>query len=299
MFIFLACSNPTGEALSDDKNQVTTSPEPTYSTVFPFGLKYQLHANSKSVNTSPPHSSYLTEPVGNTDNNLIEIPSILTADNFSNRIYFDSKAQDGGNGSIEKPHNTLNLIMEQDYPDNCALLLKAGSIFFLSSLNAGTQKTDIYFGSYSEGEMPIITNVDDFSSPTQFVPASSFTGQNITVNGVHIVGGGTGTYDRLVSIGGANLTFAHCHLESIYTLPVGFLFNIFKGGAENMVVFHNEIAFARDDIWYASSNFSYTIVSNYFHHANMGIYGIDNFDPEDRSTWQSRGGDILHLNTKD
>ncbi|MBN2804160.1 MAG: hypothetical protein JXR91_13785 [Deltaproteobacteria bacterium] len=288
----------TGETFDSDSNAVSDSDsdsdEIMYSKVFPYGIFYQLFSNSPSVNTAP-HSSYLMMPIGNTTKNPVTVPDIPTADSFSNTLYFDSNAPDGGDGTMDSPYNSLDIITEENYPDDCAVLLKADSVFYSSTLKAGADKTDVYFGSYGKGAMPVVTNVDDLKSPGDFAMGSQFTGANITVDGIHLIEGSDSTYGVVLGIGGTNLTIANSHIESINTPGSGYLFNIMKGGGENMVLYHNEIAYSRDDIWYASSNGTYQIVSNYFHHANMGVYKADNFDPENRDTWSTAGGDIIQF----
>jgi hypothetical protein len=234
-------------------------------------------------------------PIGNTSINDVTIPIIASADDFGSVLYFDSAAADGGDGSSEFPYNTLDVIMDESYPDNCALLLRAGSIFYASSLNADSAKSNVYFGAYDDGDMPIVTNLDKLDNPTQFVAGSQFQGTDITVDGIHFVGGSKSSYRALMGIGGTNLTIANSHLESICTAEAGYLFNIWKGGAQNMVVYKNEIAYAHDDLWYASSNGTYQIVSNYFHHANMKTYKGDNFDPQNKDTWLQGSGDAIQF----
>lgn len=265
------------------------------SEVYPFGLEYQLFADSPSVNL-PPHGSHLQQPIGNTGaDNELEAPELPTPVYYSTVLYFDSQAEPGGDGSKEAPFDDIALIEEQAYESDTALLLARGSVFYKSALRAGGDKERIFFGNYGEGNLPIVANVDDFESPQEFILGSEFGGTDITVVGIHFVGGGTGTYDRLMNIGGTRLTIAHSHLESIDTPGTGYLFNIFKGGAQEMTLYHCELGYSRDDIWYASSSGSYRILSNYFHHANLSVFNTDNFDPEDRETWRQGGGDIIQF----
>jgi len=229
--------------------------------------------------------------VGN--QNFQDSISLPSPQDYETVLYFDSEAPDGGDGSLESPYNSIDMLMDQDFVSNSAFLIKAGSEFFISGLATSADHSNIYFGSYGEGAQPLIVNADDLQNPTQYSSGFRFYGDSIVVDGLHLAGATTNNYGRLIDIGATNLTFANCHIEGLPDPDVYYPFNIFKGGSTNMVLYRNEIAYARDDIWYASSSGTYKIISNYFHHANMGVFSADDFDPADRDTWQSKGGDII------
>jgi hypothetical protein len=297
---FSCNKNNNTPAKDDNSNFLVTT-----SSVYPYGLAYQLHANSASVNT-PIHSSYLMEPIGTSGaNHQFIVPNIASANDFANQYFFDSNAADGGDGTKENPFNSIDFIMNQEYPDDCALLLKSGSVFKMSYLKAETNRKKIYFGAYGEGDMPIVTNVNSLENPTSFTETFTICGEDVTVDGLHLVGGATDTYSRLLNIspklsggtrveGGYNITFANNHIESISVSGSGYCFNIIKGGCENLTLYKNEIAYSRDDIWYASSRYSnYKIISNYFHHANQNTYNVSGMDIMDRETWRYGTGDVI------
>lgn len=288
------------------------SPVAWYSGTYPNGIYYRLHGKSETIQT-PFYSSNLQEDLGVTgDRSFLDIPALPRAEDFQNTYYFDSNASAGGDGTMAQPFNNLDFINQGLYPDDTALLLKTGSRFFSSSLiitsrgvdNQGKPvlPVDIYVGAYGEeGTMPLISNADSLPNHSTYYGGFSLKGTRITLNGLHLVGGVQENWGKMLVFGGTDvspevckITIANCHIESLRTEP-GYAHGVMKGRETDLLLYHNEIAYGREDIWYASSTGTYKIISNYFHHANQGTLQVDGYDPEDRETWKYYKGDIIQF----
>jgi len=282
-----------------------------HSDVYPNGLFYRLHGRSETFQ-QPYYSSNLQEALEvESDRTMIQIPDIARASDFQNTYYFDSQADPEGDGSLENPFNSLDFINDGQYPDNSALLLKAGSRFFLSSLIINSRgndeqgnpilPVDIYVGSYGDGPLPLITNTDRLPNHSLYQGGFNLKGNRITLNGLHLIGGTNENWAKMIVFGGTDvtpedckITIANCHIETLRT-DVGYAHGVMKGRGTDLVLYHNEIAYGREDIWYGSSTGTYRIVSNYFHHANQGTLQTEEYNPRDRDTWKYYKGDIIQF----
>lgn len=272
------------------------------SSVYPYGMILQKHSNSVSVNTNPSYSSAITEFAGNdglnNDVRRVERPDYANPDTYEKKIYFDSEAADGGDGTINLPYNTLTGLTKGNLlDDSTAYLLKAGSVFMMSGIQQdyNTLRSKLYFGSYGEGDMPIICNADDFDNPTQTEGAFWLHGDYIAVNELHLVYCTSGTYSTMLKVAGSNITIANSHIEGIKGSEGEYPYYCMKGGADPITIYNTEISYSGNDLFYLSAGNKYTFVSNYFHHVNMGTFYSDTCNPEDRATWRYSTGDIIQL----
>jgi len=307
---FTALINPN-PSLPVPGSEPENYPIAYHSDIYPYGLFYRLHGKSETLQ-QPYYSSNLQEALEvQSDRSMIQIPEIARPSDFLNTYYFDSQAASGGDGSLEHPFNTLDFINDGQYPDDTALLLKAGSRFFVSSLIINSRggdgqgnpilPVDIYVGSYGDGPLPLITNTDSLPDHSIYQGGFSLKGTRVTLNGLHLIGGTNDNWAKMLVFGGTDvtpeecqITIANCHIETLRT-EVGYAHGVMKGRGTDLVLYHNEIAYGREDIWYGSSTGTYRIVSNYFHHANQGTLQIDGYDPRDRDTWKYYKGDIIQF----
>ncbi len=79
------------------------------------------------------------------------------------QIFFSSAAPDGGNGSREKPYNTLSVLSALEIPAGTDIYLERGSQFYgnlvLSGIN-GTENEPVVVTTYGDGELPKIDGND-------------------------------------------------------------------------------------------------------------------------------------------
>lgn len=79
------------------------------------------------------------------------------------KVYFSSSAPDGGNGSPEKPYNTLSVLSSLEIPAGTCIYLERGSQFYgnlvLSGIN-GTENAPVIVTAYGEGDLPKIDGKD-------------------------------------------------------------------------------------------------------------------------------------------
>jgi len=314
LLIFTACSQLWDSAIEEKPQSHWPEAAPLKSigtsTVYPYGLVMQKHANSPSVNQSGYFSSTLTETV-NKDSfsnqaKKIAIPDYANPENYDNVTYFDSNAPDGGDGSLDSPFNSLEILTEGDIEDNHAYLIKGNSVFMNSRICIyyNNPRSNVYIGSYGEGEMPLICNTDSFENPTENAGGFWFYGKRLAVDGLHLVCANGASYGLLLHMGGEKMTFANSHIEGIRDSNGRYPTYGIKGGCDELIMYNCEFAYVRTDLFYLSTrNEGYQMVSNYFHHCNMGCYeGIYQdgelqtpFDPEDRSTWNYKTGDIIQF----
>lgn len=78
-------------------------------------------------------------------------------------IFFSSSAPDGGNGSREKPYNSLSVLSSLEIPAGTCIYLERGSQFYgnlvLSGIN-GTERAPVVVTAYGEGALPKIDGND-------------------------------------------------------------------------------------------------------------------------------------------
>ncbi len=78
---------------------------------------------------------------------------------YAKEIYISSVAADGGDGSVENPYNSLNVISELEIGAGTHIYLERGSRFtgqlFLENVS-GSENAPIVVASYGEGDKPII-----------------------------------------------------------------------------------------------------------------------------------------------
>lgn len=274
------------------------------SPVFPNGIVAQKHINSASVNTMPPFVTYLNSPIGNPglDNGIkkVERPAYAQPDTYSKKIYFDSKASESGDGTLEKPYNNLDGLKNGNLlADSTAYLIKANSVFMLSGIQQdyNTPRTRMYFGMYGEGDLPVICNANSFTNPTEKSSGFWFYGKQIAINQLHLVYCEGASYSIILHIGGdGDLTIANSHIESMPDANGNYAAYAIKGGVNNLTIYNTEIAYTKMDMFYLSTQVSgYQFVSNYFHHCNMGSYSEADFDPNNRETWRYVSGDIIQF----
>jgi len=281
------------------------------SSSYPYGRVFRKHQNSISWNTEPDYSSTLFTPINNgprtSQARRVEKPDYADLSTYTDILYFDSNAEDGGDGSFNYPHNNLDGITHGSLlKDSRAYLLKADSVFLDSAigLRYDAPKKYVYFGSYGEGAMPIICNAADLENPTNSAGDFWLFGEQIAIDGLHLIRCDGGSYSRLLNMGGKHISIANSHIEGIKAQNGRYPTYGINGGAEYLTIYNSEFSFVRMDLFILSANNRhYQFVSNYFHHANVGCYeGKENedgvfipYDPEDRETWIYRTGDTIQF----
>lgn len=189
------------------------------------------------------------------------IPEILTADFFSNKVYVDPSLLSDGDGSLNNPRNTLDITFQSD----TAYLIKSGATFTGS---VGGYFEDVYVGSYGSGGKPVIHGTFGVGDNSR----------NLTIDGLRIQREGVGSYRQLLRLpdtSASYITIANSEIIGIDS-GSGYPFYNMKGGGRNLVFYHNEFAYCRNDGIYGGLFENSTFVSNYFHHQNMG--GVDSID---------------------
>jgi len=183
-------------------------------------------------------------------------PVISSEKDYSRHIYIDPTAQEGGNGSIEKPFNSWEDIQIKS---NTAYLFKAGTTYEGDIHGVFTNN---YIGMYNDGLPPIVRRLE-VSSGTN----------GLTVNRIHIIT--KGFVWQMVALseqdnGPKNVTISNCLIKGIDE-GEGYPHRNISGKCNGLTLYHNEVCFSMNDGLYLSSYApNTTIVSNYFHHNNLG-----------------------------
>lgn len=273
------------------------------SSVYPYGLTIRKHANSVSVNNTPPFSTTITAAIGNNglNNDIKKVarPDYANPDTYKNIIYFDSDAADNGDGTFENPYNSMEGLTNGSLlEEHTAYLFKAGSVFMSSGIRQdfNQMRSTMYFGSYGEGDMPIICTANKFENPDETKGSFWFYGDHIAIDGLHLVRCNYTTYTEILLVSGSDIMIANCHIEGIRDSN-GIYPNFgIKDGVKNLTIYNTEFAFVGADLFLLSNGYSgYNFVSNFFHHCNMRSFSGDAYDPQDKDTWLYKNGDIIQF----
>ncbi|NLC17511.1 MAG: alpha/beta hydrolase, partial [Clostridiales bacterium] len=119
-------------------------------------------------------------------------------------IYIDSRAPEGGNGSLEAPYNNLSIINDLTITPGTIIRLRAGSIFeapFIIENIEGDENNPVIIGKYGSGRRPIIAANDYTGGGILYIKNC----QNIIVESLELFDTATLEGDRrgiLIEIGG-------------------------------------------------------------------------------------------------
>jgi len=184
------------------------------------------------------------------------VPVIASANDFGAKVYIDPNAPEGGNGTKGSPFNSWQ---DVQIKSNTAYLFKAGTTF--EGEISGSFSNN-YIGMYGEGLHPVIRRLG--------VAAGT---NGLTVNEIDIIK--EGFVWQMVALseqgdGPTDVTIANCLIKGIDN-GNGYPHRNIQGKCNGLVLYHNEICYSvNDGIYLATYAPNTTIVSNYFHHNNMG-----------------------------
>ena len=142
---------------------------------------------------------------------------------YDKGIFFDSAAADGGDGSFDKPYNTLDAISTLEIAPGAYVYIKRGSSFLgrlaLENIH-GTDDSPVTVTAYGEGSNPKIDGNDLSGSGVLYISNCS----NITVKNLELTDSATTEGDRrgvLITLDnnkGTNetVTYNNIKLEKLY-----------------------------------------------------------------------------------
>ncbi len=142
---------------------------------------------------------------------------------FDKGIFFDSEATDGGDGSYEKPYNSLDVISTLEIAPGSYVYIKKGSQFYgrlaLQNIH-GTEEAPVVVTAYGEGASPKIDGNDLSGSGVLYISNCS----NITVKNLEIFDSATTEADRrgvLITLDNNKgteemVTYENIKLEKLY-----------------------------------------------------------------------------------
>lgn len=222
-----------------------------YKIPLPFFLLFLLLTAQVSAQTAPPY----------------QIPVIPTADSYKNVVYIDPTGANG-NGTIQAPFNTFEGL---HILPNTAYLIRRGTVLNESLSRLWNRN---FVGGYGDGAKPILNRGLGISGGSD----------DSVFRGLDIRRAGTGTTDQVLKFDHSprpnRITIAYCRIIGMNT-GEGYPYNTIEHGANNLVFFHNEVAYCRNNGWWLNGR-NIKIVRNWFHNIN-----------KDGETSTSSTGDII------
>lgn len=192
------------------------------------------------------------------------IPSYRDEYDFATQIYIDPSALTNGSGTIGSPLNYFPSTME----DNTAYLIKAGT-----TINPFPNQTktvnETYIGRYGSGANPILIGVGVMFQINE--GSEGFCLNGLTIKGQRAseklspilnLPAESYTVDRLSPI-----EFTYCNIQGIAHPQYGYPYNLIKSDVD--IMYHCELSYSNDDLWFTGSLVNALIHTNYFHHANQ------------------------------
>jgi stress response protein SCP2 len=203
------------------------------------------------------------------------LPEIPTASDYNTILYVDPQAPTGGNGTIDKPYNTINGLT---ITPNTAYLIKAGTILY--------ERVDRVWknnmvGRYGEGDRPVVNHGFRFNEGVD----------GIVVRDLRIVREGTGTSGTasassiFVNYGTPrNITIAFCDIEGIENPSMEYAYRYPAFGSTgaaggSWVFYNNRIGNIGSKAFYTAAP-NYVFVRNYVYNINRGAWTGEERDQE-------------------
>jgi len=183
--------------------------------------------------------------------NPYQVPVIKSKNDYAKTVYIDPTGSNG-DGSIDNPFNSWGNAIKTE---NTAYLFKAGTV---NEEEVSTSVNNIYIGRYGAGDNPIIRRLavsSDFLTVSSLdIIYEGFVWQIVYLNENSIP---------------KNTTISNCLIKGVNTGD-GYPHRNIQGRCDGLTLFHNEICYSHDDGFYSPHSPNTTMVSNYFHHNNMG-----------------------------
>lgn len=184
------------------------------------------------------------------------VPSIPTGQDYVNVVYIDPDGNNGS-GTMEAPYNTLQGLTLQA---NTAYLIKRGTV-----LDEVVNKAwvDVFVGAYGEGDMPVLNRGIQIQG----------TSKNAVFRDLHITSAGNGSSSSANNV----IDFTHTPRPSGITIAYcriigrdegqGYPWYLISNGAHDLLFFHNEVAYCRNNGWWLNAR-NVRLIRNWFHNTN-------------------------------